>query len=221
MLSNYFNITVIAEWCTLIAALILLNKRTGKWRLFIPLLFLILCAETLGWYQSNIIKVQGNALPFNFLMIISMAFFLWFLAQPRPMVSVRKYLYGVIFSFIVFALVNLLLFQKLAVYNSISEVAGNILLAFFSGYLIFGLIKDESNERSLFAQEYFWLATGILFSAMGSAVLYTFLDELQAYKNETGINVYGYINYTVNFLLYSCLIIAFICRHKIKLSQVL
>ena len=219
MLETYFNITVIAEWCTFIAAFILLNKRTDKWRLFIPLLFLILCVETIGWYQSNITKIQGNSTPFNFLMIISISFFLWLMAQAKPMVSLKKYFYGVIFSFIVFALVNLLLFQKLAIYNSISEVAGDILLAFFSGYLIYGLIKDETNERSLFAQEYFWLAAGILFSAMGSAVLYTFLDELLAYYKETKINVYGYINYTVNLLLYVCLIIAFICRRKIKSSQ--
>lgn len=216
MLENYFNITVIAEWSTFIATIILLNRRTGKWRLFMPLLFLILCVETVGWYQSNITKVQGNSMPFNFLMIISISFFLWLMAQAKPMVSMKKYFYGVIFSFIVFALVNLLLFQKLLNYNSISEVAGDILLTFFSGYLIFGLIKDETNERSLFSHEYFWLAIGILFSAMGSALLYTFLDELQAYYNETKINVYGYINYTVNVLLYSCLIIAFICRRKTK-----
>ncbi|HRI20948.1 MAG TPA: hypothetical protein PLA68_08330, partial [Panacibacter sp.] len=210
MLQTYFNITVIAEWVTFIAALILLNKKTGKWRLFIPLLFLILCTETIGWYQSNILKKYDNSLPFNFLMIVSIAFFLWLMAQAAQVVKGKKYFYRAILFFIVFALINLFFFQKPFKYNSVTEVTGDILLAFFSGYLIFALLKDEQTEKSLFALEYFWFAIGILFSAMGSAVLYTFLDELEAYKKSTGINVYGYINYTVNILLYTCLIIAFL-----------
>ena len=44
---------------------------------------------------------------------------------------------------------------------------------------------------------------------MGSAVLNVFLTELQAYADKTHINVYGYINYSVNILFCTCLIIAF------------
>lgn len=219
MLKNYFNITVTLEWITFFAAIILLNKSTGRWRLFIPWLFLVLIVETIGWYQSNVLKASFNAVPFNFLTIISISFFLWIMSKAGPLVKIRKYLYGGIVSFIVFAFVNLFVFQKLIVYNSITEVAGDVLLAFVSIYLIFELIKDESTDRSILRQEYFWLAIGVLFSAMGSGVLYTYLDELQAYYDETKINVYGYINYTVNALLYGCLLIAFYLRRQNALIE--
>jgi hypothetical protein len=140
------------------------------------------------------------------------------MSQANAIGVARKYYLGSIIVFILFSANNLLFFQGTTQYNSVTEVLGDILLAAGSGYLIFGLIKDETIEKSLFAHEYFWLAIGVLFSAMGSAVLYTFLDELLAYKKKTHINVYGYINYTVNILLYSCLIIAFLCRRKTRSS---
>ncbi len=219
MLRTYFNITVIAEWFTFIAALILLNKKTGVWRLFILLLFLVLCTETIGWYQSYIVRSSNNSLLFNFLMITSIGFFLWLMAQAKSMRKVRKYFYGLFIFFIFFAFVNLLFLQGFQQYNDITEVTGDILLAINSGYLILGLIKEEDDERSLFSNEFLWLAIGLLFSALGSSVLYTFLKELQAFRDKTHINVYGYINYVVNILLYACLIIAFICRRKTRSLQ--
>lgn len=123
-------------------------------------------------------------------------------------------MYGAIFCFVIVALVNVVAFQKLRVYNSISEATGDILIAVFCGLLIFEIISDESDNRNIFQYEYFWLAAGMLFSAMGSAVLYTFLQELQDYYQLTCINVYGYINYTVNALLYVCLLIAFYLRRQ-------
>jgi hypothetical protein len=49
---------------------------------------------------------------------------------------------------------------------------------------------------------------------LGSALLYQFSDLLGKYYEQTKINVGQYINYTLNLILYSCLIIAFICRRK-------
>lgn len=220
MLSNYFNITVTLEWITFFAAIILLNISSGRWRLFIPWLFFILCTETFGWFQYDILKVRTNAEPFNVLLIIRLSFLLWILAQAVQMHTLKNKIHWLILYFIVFGMVNLLFFQKFKIYNYITEIVGDILLVFTCGFLIFQIIIDEQEERSLFTQDYFWLATGVLFSAMGSAVLYTFLNELQEYKHTTGINVYGYINYTINSLFYACLIIAFIFRRKnMKLQQ--
>lgn len=216
MLETYFNITVAAEWLTFIAALILLNKGTGKWRLFIVWLLLVLIAETIGWYQSAVLNIRGNSLVFNLLMIVSIPFLLWVMAGAKPVAKKRKYFYIAMLCFIVFAFSNIAFGQKPFVYNSFSDIFGNTLLTFFSGYLIFFVIRDETNDKSIFGQAYFWLALGLLFSAMGSAICNIFLDELQAYADKTKINVYGYINYTVNILLYACLIIAFICRRKTK-----
>ncbi|HNP21778.1 MAG TPA: hypothetical protein PKM63_22310 [Panacibacter sp.] len=216
MLQTYFNITVAAEWVAFIAALLLLNKSTGNWRLFIPWLFFVLCIETIGWYKTNVLHIRGNSLPFNINIIVSDVFLLWFLTTSPQIYGKRQYFYRAIAAFVVFAVLNLLFFEKTVAYNSVSDVIGGILQALFSGYLVYGIIKDETHERSLFDHEYFWLSIGVLFSAMGSAVLNVFLTELQAYADKTHINVYGYINYSVNILFCTCLIIAFICRRTTR-----
>ncbi|WP_153796443.1 hypothetical protein [Foetidibacter luteolus] len=216
MIKNYLNPTVIAEWCLFVAGLLLLTKGTGPWRLFIIWFSLILCTETFGWYQYDILKVKTNAGPFNILLLIRLSFLLWLFRQAPQMHSAKNILGIFIAVFLCWGLINLFFFQKLHAYNYVTEILGNLLLAAACGYLVYRIIDDDNEQQSLFTQEYFWLAIGVLFSAMGSTVLYIFLEELQEYKNKTGIKVYGYINYTVNILLYSCLLIAFICRRKAR-----
>ena len=213
MLTTYLNITVIAEWCTLIAAIILLNKKTRIWQLFIPLLLLTVVTETIGWYQSYVLKKPNNSMPYNFLMIISIFFFAYLLLAVEPMQKIKKAGYIILIFFIGFSLVNLFFLQGLWLYNSYSETIGDIILATISCYFLYTILREEF-FRGLFQYEYFWLSTGLLFSSLGSVLLYIFLDSLQSYYTKTKINVYGCINYGVNVLLYTNLIIAFICRRR-------
>jgi hypothetical protein len=75
------------------------------------------------------------------------------------------------------------------------------------------MIKDNE-EIDLLRYDYFWLATGVLFYSLGSALLYQFSNVLGHYYQRTHINVGNYINYALNLILYSTLIIAFIWRRK-------
>src|SRR6185295_3514598 len=111
MLLSYFNITVIAEWCTFMAAVFLLNKNTGIWQLFILLLFLILCTETIGWYLHNVVKRYENALPFNILMILSDSFFIWLFSRADLMKGMRRIILYFFFFFVLFSVANLFFFE--------------------------------------------------------------------------------------------------------------
>lgn len=217
MVNSYLNITLIAEWITFLAAIALLNKHTGQWRWFITLLALILLTETIGWYLSYVLHMRNNALPFNILMIITDCFLLWQLSGAQQLIKIKKAFYFSIVFLIIFGLVNLFFLQGWNTYNYATEVFADILLAIGSGYLIFALIRDDDPEMNLFSEPWFWLSIGILFNVTGSFLLYMFLNELQAYYNRTKIDVYGYINYTVNILFYGSLIIAFVCRRNKKL----
>ena len=213
MINSYFNVTVIAEWCSFIASVLILNKRTTFWRLFIILLFLVICTETTGWYMYNIWGIKENALPFNILMLLSNAFFIWVLSTARALQKVKKQLMICGLFFLLFGLINLLFFQGPKMYNSFSESLGDIMIALICCYFIFTLLK--ANEHiDLLRFDYFWLATGLLFYCLGSALLYPFSYLLNNYYEDTKINVGEYINYALNLILYSSLIIAFICRRK-------
>ena len=213
MIATYFNITVIAEWCTFIAAIILLNSKTKIWQLFILLLFLILCTETIGWYMHTQLKVYDNALPFNLLMLLSTIFFIWFFTKARQLKNIRKWLIFVNCFFFIFAIINLFFFQGFWRYNSFSESFGDIILSIICCYFLFGLVKDNEHIN-LLGLDYFWLANGILFYSLGSALLYQFSYLLRNYYKQSHVDVGTYINYALNLILYSSLIMAFICRRK-------
>lgn len=214
MLSSYFNITVIAEWWTFIAAIFLLDKKTKVWQLFILLLFLTLCVETIGWYLRTQEHSFFNALPFNLLMLISNAFLIWFFTKARTLQKIKRTLIYLDYFFIVFGVVNLFFFQGFWYYNSFSETLGDIMLSVICCYFFYTLLT-EKEYIDLLRLDYFWLAIGVLFSSLGSALLYHFSWALREFYIHSKIDVGTYINYALNLILYTSLIIAFICRWKI------
>lgn len=213
MLQYYFNITTIAEWCSLILAFAFLNKATGRWRLFIPFLILTICAEATGGYISYVLKRSNNSIPFNILLILTVPFFLYIFSTSETFAKTKKRIHLVITVFFLLSLLNLFFFQGFEIYNAYTEMIGDLILAVISCYFLYRMLSVEV-YRNLFKDEYFWLAAGLLFSSLGSVILYLFLTPLQTFASATHINIYGYINYGVNLLLYINLIIAFSCRRK-------
>ncbi len=210
MLTSLFNITVISEWVAFIAALLLLNKKTTIWRLFIIVLFITVLAETVGWYIAYF-SGKNNAWVFNLLLIITETFFIWMLTIANAFG--KRIVRWIIILFLCFAILNLFLFQGFRKYNDFTEIAADLLIFILCGYFFYRLIHG-SPHRSLFRYEYFWLANGLLFSSLGSIVLYIFLNSLNDFYIHTHVNIYGYINYVINVLLNISLIIAFICRNR-------
>jgi hypothetical protein len=211
-LSSYFNTIVVAEWITFIAACLLLDRKTGHWQLFIALLALILLTETSGWYLFSYAGRQYNALPFNLLLITGSLFQLWFLSKPLSPKQ-RKAAFYARLTFLAFAMINLLLWQKWQQYNSYTESLADILLALCCCLLFIRLLNDPGSVNVL-VNEYFWLAAGVLISALGSAVLYLFQSTLYQYYLQTKLNIGWYILIGFNLIYYSSLILAFICRRK-------
>ncbi|MBS1610102.1 MAG: hypothetical protein JSS98_18435 [Bacteroidetes bacterium] len=220
-LKALFNVVVTAEYITFIAAIFLLyKKQTGIWRFFIPLLFLIVCVETYGWYARYFLN-KSNALVFNLNMVVTVSFMLWVLSTAAISQKIRRFIFGLGGIFLSIAAFNLLFLQGFFQYNYYSESIGDIIEVIVCCILLYYLITQEPYINIL-GYEYFWLANGILFSAMGSAVLYTFPTLLANFQKHSGINIFVILNNILNILLYGSLIIAFICRNRnTKLSRAL
>jgi hypothetical protein len=210
-LLKLFNTPVMAEWCAFIAAILLLRKRATIWQLFIPFLFITICAETTGWFIAFILKKRGNSWVFNINLLISVCFSLWMLSNAAPLQKIKNNLYAAIVIFIAFAIVNWIFFQGLFIYDTITEVVGDIIFIITSCYFFYAVLNEET-YRNLFRYEYFWFANGLLFYALGGVVLFLFFWYIKTFGRLSQFFVYGYINDALNVLLYGSFITAFICR---------
>ncbi len=213
MLAELFNITFTAECVVFLASIFLLDKKTGIWRLFILFLLLTLVTEIIGWWLTSFAHKSNNSWVYNILLIISGIFTLYIIKHADPVVRIGSFLnIGVIF-FAGFALVNLLFFEGIWIYNGYTEMVADIMIFIYCCYFFYRVLEEEV-YRDLFRYEYFWIAIGFLFSSLGSVVLYIYLEPLMSYYRHTHINIYGYINYGLNVVLYGSLIISFICRKR-------
>src|SRR5689334_23376698 len=127
MVNGYFNITVTIEWVSFLAALLFLDRRTGRWRWFIVFLFCTLCAETAGWFIRTQLH-KPNALPFNLLLLTGSSFFIWFLYQSGRVPVNKTFITWGIITFLAFGIVNLIFIQGFWVYNAYSETLADIIL---------------------------------------------------------------------------------------------
>jgi hypothetical protein len=212
-LLTYFHGTNIAELCAFAAAVLLLNKRTGIWRVFIPLILLTICTEASGWYLNTFLHMRNNALPFNILMLVNRCLFILFFTTAGVFRNYRIWMYAGAVGFLAVGAANLLWWQGLWTYNYYSEAAGDLVLAFICCAFFLRSLREDT-YHDFFRDPYFWLANGLLFASMGNALLYLYLEELSAWYRATKIDVYGPVNSLLNVIFYVSLIIAFICRWK-------
>jgi len=213
MLHGYFNITVIEEWITFFATLLLLDRKTGRWQLFKLLMAAILIAETVGWYLRTHGHQHENAIPFNVLILITDLFLIWFFTTSSLLSKEKPVLFVLMAIFFAGFIVNLFFFQEPWVYNYYSETFADILLSVICALFIYKVLRSDEYVN-LLGLDYFWLATGVLFSSLGSALLYHFSNLLHQYSENTGIDIGTYLNFSLNTLLYISLVISFICSRK-------
>jgi hypothetical protein len=213
MIIELFNLTFIAECCAFLAALYLLDKMTGIWRLFILFLFITILAEAIGWWMVYVIKYRNNTWIFNLLLLFNGSFSLLVFASTEKVLKIRNMLYLGIYAFILFGVFNIIFLEGFMKYNSYTELLQDLLVSVYVCWFFYRVLSEET-YRNLFGYEYFWIAVGFLFSSLGSIVLYLFLNALDDYYKHTHINIYGYINYGLNIVFYLSLIISFLCRRR-------
>ncbi len=201
------------ECITLLVAMVSLCQHTGVWQLLKPVMLFTILVEVIGWNLSVRNNSSGNAWVFNINLLLNGAFSLWFFIFSDELAAFKRRILVLVFAFLVFGFTNLFFFQGLQRYNSATEIFLDLSCVVISCLFFYRLVINDSNKK-IFQSEYFWYANGLLFYSLGAVVLYIFLDELLDYRKATGRNIYGYINYTLNALLYGSFIIAIICRNR-------
>ena len=212
-LAELFNITVSTECCLLLCAVFLLDKKTGSWIRFKTFLLFILLAEVTGWFITYIMGSENNNWVFNILLLYTGSFTIWILSQADSFKQKKRNLEKGIFLYLILAVMNMIFFEGFRHYNAYTEMFLDIMVSTYCCYFFYKALEEEE-YRNLYRYEYFWLAAGFLFSSLGSAVFYIFIKSQTSFYKHTHINIYGYINYGLNLVLYGSLIISFVCRRR-------
>lgn len=218
MFMTYFNATVIAEWLTFVISVVLLNKNTGKWRLFIILLLSTLIIETLGWYQTYVEKWTSNAITYNIFTIFSASFFSWIISTAKEMLRFKKVVNCILILFLLFALFNFLFWQGPRIYNYITQTFGYVILIILLFVLVYQIIYQGELQGTIFNNEYFWLTVSMLFSVAANILFYTIGFLIEYSPSEAPLTL-GNAFTVLNVMTYLFMIIAFVIRRKATRSN--
>lgn len=205
----YFEI---AAFLTALALLRRLDKRSLRW--FVPFLFFIVLVEFTGRYLRKELH-QPNVWLYNIFIPAEYLFyaFIFHRSYSVPSFRILSLLFIVLFS--LYTIVNLLFINEITVLNSIPIAIGSFFMIIFS-LLSFYDIYLNIQSTSVLKQPMFWIAAGVLLFNAGEFTFYLLFPYLKNSGYDDAVAVFSNINHKLILVLYSFLIIAFLCPLAVK-----
>ena len=179
-------------------------------QLFVPLLFVVLFAELAT--PLKLIRFKGsNHWLFNLVTILEFVFyfFIFSLALRKP-VEKKIALLSIPF-YLLIATLNIFLFQGFNKFHTISYRLGAVMV--ITGCLLyFRQLLRTDEQIILLGDAMFWICTGLLFFYLGFFFYISAFDYIVYSNLPFNRELWKIISHSLNFLLYSCFIISFLCR---------
>jgi len=158
---------------------------------------------------------KSNHFIFNFYILIQFpVYFLIFYATFEE----RRMKFLVITATVVFLIYhfyNMIFREGLFIFSTPSYTLGSVLVIVCCLVYFFNLLSSES-EINYFRIPMFWIATGLLFYFVGDTVYMSLLGYIVKNNLDTEGRFYGYIMFTLNFLLYGLTTFGFVSNHVWK-----
>ncbi len=180
-------------------------------KLFPPYLGLSLLVEIIAIYLVSI-HVR-NYVMYSVFGVVEFAFFLYVLSEIIRNRVVKKIIKITMVINALISISNILFFQT-NTYTSISYSLGSLLIVAFCIYYFFELFRYPKFIK-LTSEPSFWICSGLLFYYCCSFPLLS-LTTLLSYTPPVLIQNAFILLTVMNCLLYTLLIIAFLCRKKIS-----
>lgn len=193
-------------------------KWPAPYRSFAIFLWLTLLSEGLAiswklglhkteWWSFS----RSNAWIYNLYFIPEYLFYCWFfnsiLDQPQFKRSF-KYVFG---TYLVLTVSNLLFFQGFNQLNTYNIIAGNLLVVIYSSGYFLGELNRKQPER-VSNTPLFWLSLGAFIFFTVSIPYFISINYLSRTNLPLAIALFN-ILLSLNVLMYSFYLIAFLCRH--------
>jgi hypothetical protein len=183
--------------------------KSGKFRWFLPFLFLMITIELTGWQLRKERGFETNGYLFNFSVPIEYLFYAWLFFKTYQTPFFKKMAKFFIYAFIGFCLV-IYFIKGVYWFNSIILLIGNISAILFSCLYFYELLVVD--ERiNLVKEPMFWIATGTLLFNLGEFLYSAFYKLLRQHGWDNGTKLFKAINNNLVLVLYLCIIIGLLC----------
>jgi hypothetical protein len=190
--------------------------RHTELKYFLPYLLLTLIVELLGyWLISKGIK---NYLIFNVFTTIEFIFYTFLFYRHLRIRLFKKITMAFVPFYIIAVAYNLAFIQGFNNFHTYTFLLGSFFIVFFCCLFFYESVLPENIDHQLSLQPFFWVCTGLLLFYLGSVIINALFEYLRSFDmQEEGKRIYGTINQSLNVILYSSFIFAFVlCRNNNK-----
>jgi hypothetical protein len=183
------------------------NRYYRSLKLFPPFLLATFSAEFYGSYLSY--SGENNLILYNFFTVVEFCFYLFIIRVVLKNPRVRKILFICIILYGITAVLNILFFQGMNTFHTVTYAMGCLLIVFFCIYYFLELFRFPKSEK-LITNPSFWICTGLLFFYCCGFPLYGLINSW-GNISKLIVDNFGDIVTILNIFLYSLFTIAFIC----------
>ena len=186
-------------------------------RLFPFFLFFIVLVEFTGRFMVTVLKLHSNQWFFNITTTIEFVFYAYIFELQLRDAAYKRIASRFRLFYPLLVLLNLLFVQGFMNFHSYTMVVGSIFMVIFCGLYFYELLLNPL-EGELRRDPMFWISTGILFFYLGDLSYDLLFNLLQKYATNTSGKLFQNINNNLILMLYSCFVIAFLCRKNPRKS---
>ncbi|MEN9599687.1 MAG: hypothetical protein RL596_2006 [Bacteroidota bacterium] len=208
---------LLTETSSFLVCLILYRAlRSSNLKYFLPFLLLTLIVELIGfWYIQ---KGLRNYMMYNVFTSIEFLFYAFLFYRHFRQKVFKKIALFFIPLYILAVTINLSLIQGTNHFHTYTFLLGSFFIVVFCCLFFYESVLPEQLENKLTEQPFFWVCTGLLLFYLGSVIINALFEYLRSFDmQEEGKRIYGIINQSLNVVLYSAFIFAFIlCRNNSK-----
>ena len=190
--------------------------KNSELKYFLPFLFITMLVEVVGyWQSSNGIK---NYLMYNIFTTVEFVFYTFLFYRHLRKKIFKQFALAFIPFYLLAVAYNLAFVQGMNYFHTYTFLLGSFFIVVFCCLFFYESVLPEHLNTKLTMQPFFWVCTGLLLFYLGSVIINALFEYLRSFDmQQEGIRIYGIINQSLNVILYSSFIFAFIlCRNNNK-----
>ena len=206
------------EFAALFASIYAYRRNKGNFISWFPFyLSFIILAELTGRFIRKV-HHDPNVWVYNLSIPIEYLFYATVFYVNMTMLSGRYLAKWFIVLFAGFALLNITVIQGLSQLNTNILMVGSFFMILLSGLMFFDIYKNDRG-LNIWQLPIFWIALGVLLFNAGE-FSYDLLSTFLVFSEfDKGAKFFAEINNKLIFVLYSCLIIGFLCSRITAISK--
>ena len=208
---------MLVEASSLVICLLLYKTlKSSNLKYFLPFLVLTIIVELLGhWLMGKGIR---NYLMFNLFTSTEFIFYTFLFYKNFKLTGFKKVALFFIPFYITCVTINLIFIQGPNNFHTYTFLLGSFFIVTFCCLYFYESVLPDYLDNALTKQPFFWVCTGLLLFYLGSVIINALFEYLRSFDmQEEGKRIYGIINQSLNVVLYSAFIFAFLlCQRNSK-----